>query len=813
MRKRIPYIAAFVWMLVITVLAFTDGLSWSNDRRISSYHDGCAAGNKVYFTENIHDQGILYLSDFRGKVEKVFVSGSVWQGSVFEKVDYQDGLYGVLSSRTMVGQEAVTEYRILQFDDQLLPVAASPRLRMVQDGILTGFQAEADGFYLTTVLNGGEEAGVYFVERQELTELFKEVQKEEPSAVEIKLYELISCEEGRLFIEARYEEGELLIRRDDGSGQEYFRGSKEARTAFHNRDLTPGQLMRLRQKQFAVYIQLLLIGYVVLLLVLLLLRNRNHTIYTIAIVEAVLLAITAAGAIQIPRVQEKAKEQEAERFGFYYVQALAEEIGNPIIHGVEEEGFYDSKAYYSLRNQLCRFVGLEDISQVFTDICVVRSKDHQILASASGFNGQEFESVYMAGTRNLLDTLTAGGQKASMLMGIDGEAYQVLGVSASDGLYPEYLLIAISRREDVSAVQKGGMKGYLVYAELLFLVGSVISISLLLLQGRELKRLSKAMENVAGGQMDIVKKSVHGKDVDFMWNSLLEIRKTISRINYTKYRIFESCYRFAPKNIEKILGKDSITEVKGGDMVLVHGTVALLSSAEPENRNRQSADIMNRFITLIEKHQEMGDGFFVSGHSDLTMLKVLFLEESRNTVDFGALLMNELYEEDCLEELKTSVFLHYAQYVYGVAGTDQQSFPFLLSREGKEIERYARWFQEMGLKLVISEGVKNRENLEGTLRYIGYILISDTGERLRLYEALDACPVAQRRLKRDTDVKFQKALQLFYQHDFYLARSTFSDVLKENPEDAMAKWYLFTCEKYLNQVHIEGDVCKLHWDT
>ena len=63
MRKRIPYIAAFVWMLVITVLAFTDGLSWSNDRRISSYHDGCAAGNKVYFTENIDDQGILYLSE------------------------------------------------------------------------------------------------------------------------------------------------------------------------------------------------------------------------------------------------------------------------------------------------------------------------------------------------------------------------------------------------------------------------------------------------------------------------------------------------------------------------------------------------------------------------------------------------------------------------------------------------------------------------------------------------------------------------------------------------------------------------------
>ena len=118
----------------------------------------------------------------------------------------------------------------------------------------------------------------------------------------------------------------------------------------------------------------------------------------------------------------------------------------------------------------------------------------------------------------------------------------------------------------------------------------------------------------------------------------------------------------------------------------------------------------------------------------------------------------------------------------------------------------------MGLNLVLTEDVKNRENYDGAFRYIGYILIADTGERLRLYEALDACVLAQRRLKEETDTRFQKGLELFYQHDFYLARSTFSDVLKENPEDAMAKWYLFTCENYLNQVHVEGDICRLYWE-
>ncbi len=806
MRKRITCIAAFVWMLVILALVVADSSLWSNERRISSFHDGCVAENKVYVTENIDGEGVLYVSDLSGKVEKVFLSSSVHPGSMFGKVDYQDGLYGVLVSTD-------AEYHIVQFDDQIRPVAVSPGLHMAQEGILTGFWAETGGFYLTMVSDGGEKACVYFVDRQELTELSWETSPAEAlPALEVKLYELADCEEGRLFVEARYEEGELLTYRDNGDGAEYFQSSPEVQNAFQSRNLTAGQVVKLRQDRFIAYIQILLIGYVVLFLIFIALKNRSHVVYTIAVVEVVLLAITVGGVVQIPLIREKAEEQEAERFGFYYVQTLAESIGNPVNYNVEEAGFYDSKEYSSLRNQLCRFVEMEEISRIFTDVCIVRSSDHQVLVSASGRNGQQFEEVYAAGTRDMLNTLAAGGQKFGMVVRIDGEAYRVLGVPATDGLYPKYLLIGVTKREDLSVWRVGG-KVYVKYAEILFLLGSMISISLLVLQGRELKRLAKAMENVASGQMDVVKKSVHGKDADRMWNSLLEIQKTIGQINYTKYRIYESCYRFAPKNIEKILGKDSIAEVKSGDMVLVHGTVASISSAELENRDRQSAQVMGRFFKLIEKHQNAGNGFIVSGHSDLTMLKVLFLEDSKSTVDFEAAFMHELCEDKSLEGLKVSVFLHYAQYVYGVAGTEQQSFPFLLSREGKEIERYARWFQEMGLKLVITESVKNREKLDGNLRYIGYILISDTGEELRLYEALDACPLAQRRLKVETDAKFQKALQLFYQHDFYLARSTFSDVLKENPEDAMAKWYLFTCEKYLNQVHIEGDVCRLYWEA
>ena len=86
-----------------------------------------------------------------------------------------------------------------------------------------------------------------------------------------------------------------------------------------------------------LYGGLLLVGYAVLLLFLTVLRNRTHTVYTIAVVELALLVITLAGAVQVPRIQEKAKEEEAGRFGRYYVRALTEEMGNPAGYHPEED--------------------------------------------------------------------------------------------------------------------------------------------------------------------------------------------------------------------------------------------------------------------------------------------------------------------------------------------------------------------------------------------------------------------------------------------------------------------------------------------
>ena len=105
----------------------------------------------------------------------------------------------------------------------------------------------------------------------------------------------------------------------------------------------------------------------------------------------------------------------------------------------------------------------------------------------------------------------------------------------------------------------------------------------------------------------------------------------------------------------------------------------------------------------------------------------------------------------------------------------------------------------MRVPLVVMEEVKDREKIAST-RFIGYVIPDpETGEKINLYEVLDACPARERQLKLVNKEKFEGTLELFYSRDFYIARNRFSEILKDCPEDEITRWYLFECERYLNE--------------
>ena len=292
MKRHIPYIVALAWMMAVAVLAFADGLSWSRERTRSAYLDGCAVGDRIYLVENMERDGILYVMDSQGTVQEVSLASAVEKGSFFARIDYEEALYGLMVKKA-AGQDAALQYRIVEFDDQGRVLAKTPEFTLHQPGTLTGFHAEAQGFYLTAVLEGQTSAGAYFVEKEALESEAageQEQTKEEAPSVKKPVQMGYSPVEHTL-IEARYEDGAFLYHLDDGSGVEDFQAGEKLQGAFWYRSLSMGQIMKVRRERMLLYGALLIVGYGVLWLFLSVLRNRSHTVYAIAVVELALTAV------------------------------------------------------------------------------------------------------------------------------------------------------------------------------------------------------------------------------------------------------------------------------------------------------------------------------------------------------------------------------------------------------------------------------------------------------------------------------------------------------------------------------------------
>ena len=215
---------------------------------------------------------------------------------------------------------------------------------------------------------------------------------------------------------------------------------------------------------------------------------------------------------------------------------------------------------------------------------------------------------------------------------------------------------------------------------------------------------------------------------------------------------------------------------------------------------------------MAEKHLNGTDGLFVSTESDLSVIRMLFTEDDKNSIRFGT----DLAIDACTDPLvyDPTIILHYDSFVYGVAGTENLAYTFLSAEDSDNLEHCARWLGTLGVNMIITEPVKDRETGAWDTRYIGFILPNpdDRDRRINLYEVLDATDAESRHNKKRMAADFDSALAMFYERDFYFARNAFTDILRESPSDEVAKWYLFECERLLNEEASRDFVGELHMD-
>lgn len=777
------------------------------DIECRSYRQYAVDGSTIYYADNLKDGGYIFSMNGKGNVSNMFTTNTTDDGRVLGVSVNEGKVYAVLS--TFIEEKSKTDdnaivsipsYRIVCLDNKLGLETQTDKFQLNDEEFFSGFSAEGTGLFITMIAKDGSYVKVYGVDYNFLQDKIDENSK----GVSVENVRTKRAEQTRFYSEALYQKGELLLRTDKDVPTGIFLTDEFIRQVVSGMKLKMGHLFILYGKYVIWYVAALLIWFIVLYLLVRGVSDRNRSIYYIIIAELVLFVIAGAASYAVAVNYENARSVEHSRFAVISMLGLSEDAGLKERTDYANPDFYDSERYQEIRKSLTEFVRRDGNNDIFYDVLVLRLRDSIVCASASGKNQESIETIYGVSLSPIADDIHRGEKYTAVDFQIEGQNYRAVAVTDSIAA-PEYALVGIINSTSLSASVFVDNVGVLLLFVITFAIGSAFVVLVWFLHMRDLIALEQALSDVAMGAEMPDRPVILGRDVKDMWDSAQELAMKMEEIQYSKLRILEAYYRFAPKNVEKVLGKNSIIEVKSGDKSIISGTVGMVGIELPKETK---FDVLDKIIGSIGIYQKTHESIIIGKSPDMSRTQMLFMDSEKEVTRSFIELFNN--GSSAASGANYTIVLFHDTCEFGVLGNEAESTTYLYAKHQKLLYNVTSIATSLKLALVISEIVKEREQINEGTRFIGMAALGVNGERVRLYEVLDALPGRVRAERMSTLERYNEALNLFYEKDFYIARTKFSDLLKETPSDPLIRWYVFEADRYLNEIVEDDSYMLLH---
>lgn len=348
---------------------------------------------------------------------------------------------------------------------------------------------------------------------------------------------------------------------------------------------------------------------------------------------------------------------------------------------------------------------------------------------------------------------------------------------------------------------------YLCISLILFIViNTVVVIILLRTSSHQISELSAQISRVAVGDYTVKDIPDRKDEIGEMYRSLQELCVSLSIRDYEVESAIRSYHRFVPCGLEQLLDRASVMEVSLGDSRAISGNAGIITvfNRQPVRHLLSDDDyvsFVNHTSSLMDSAIRNHDGLLLSSGYDMEGNKVYFRGDSASGIKSALDMLGAaalIPRGSTHPRPQFFVFLHKTVFLYGIAGSKDNMFPYLSSSELEFLSSYADPMRAAGVQIVMTEQFMELQAGSFLTRYIGFISSEDYQLSFKLYELLDSYSDIERNVRLSYDVQFQKAIALFYKSDYYLARNHFSSILRVCPTDGIARWYLFACEHFFN---------------
>lgn len=321
---------------------------------------------------------------------------------------------------------------------------------------------------------------------------------------------------------------------------------------------------------------------------------------------------------------------------------------------------------------------------------------------------------------------------------------------------------------------------------------------------RPVKELVRNMRLTAEGNLDnytIVRTNdeigIMSEGYNMMTTRLREYIFRISQMN-------EAYSRFVPNQFLEFLGKDNFVDIQLGDQVQkemtvlfsdIRGFTELSEGLSP----KENFDFINHYLGYMEPVIRKNNGFIDKYMGDSIM--ALFHESVDDAIDAAIEMRKTLqqFNADRTDSNKapidSGIGIHTGNLMLGVVGGEGRIDGTVISDAVNLASRLEGLTKIYKTSIIISEDSLIKINNPGkyNFRFLDVARVKGKKEAVYIFEILDGEPDNIRELKTETKSLFGKGIEAYRERHFNEAIELFTEVVKINPDDAAAVFYINRC--------------------
>ncbi|MBN1991601.1 MAG: response regulator [Anaerolineae bacterium] len=259
--------------------------------------------------------------------------------------------------------------------------------------------------------------------------------------------------------------------------------------------------------------------------------------------------------------------------------------------------------------------------------------------------------------------------------------------------------------------------------------------------------------------------------------------------------------RFVPYEFLYFLGHESIVEVNLGDQTQQEMTVlcsdirdftGLSETMSPQDNINFLNAYLQRVSPIIRQHHGFIDKYIGDAMMALFPEKIEDALQAAIAIQQEVLHYNRHRQEQGYRPIQIGVGLHTGLLMLGTIGEAQRMESTVISDAVNLAFRLEGLTKLYGAGIVISQNslFSLDQPTRYRFRFLDRVQVKGKTEAVSVFEILDGCPPEIADLKLKTLEDFEKGLLHYHGQEFAQARTHFEQVLKHNPADKAARFYL-----------------------